>query len=269
MGILIGYMANRADRLVDALHQERDAIAVPSTDDPSGWGIGFYQGGEVLHKKRRLLEGRELDWQQVANGVRSDCAIIHVRQATVGDFRSENTHPFRMRSWLFAHSGTIERFDPMKERLLETMPDFIRRSIRGETDSEYFFHLVVSFLHDASQLDRPTTESGPVLSAIRSAVRLVDRLSKEVGAEPATLNFLLTDGHALYAVRRGLPMHYVCRDGIYDPVDPEREASPEPHGPRYVFVAGSAKEPGPDYRPIADAEVCVIDRDLQIEHHPL
>ena len=261
-------MANRADRLRDALHQEREVIAVPPTHPPAGWGIGFYQGGEVLHKQRPLLEGEDVDWEQVANGVRSDCVVIHMRHATVGDFRTENTHPFRMRSWLFAHNGTIERFDAVRDRLLETMPDFIRRNIRGRTDSEHVFHVVLSFLHDSGQLDNSDVSDKAVLSAVRSAIRLVDRLGKEVGAPQATINFLLSNGRHMYAVRRGGPMMYVERQGIHDPVDDGEDTGPTQT--RYVLVVSDGAETPPHgYVAIEDASVCIIDRDLAVSTHSL
>ncbi len=269
MGRLLGYMANRADRLRDALHQERAVIAVPPSDKPAGWGIGFYQGGEVLHKKRPLFEGDPLDWEQVARDVRSDCVIIHLRHATVGDFRSENTHPFRMRSWLFAHNGTIQRFDAIKPRLLETMPDFIRRNVRGDTDSEHFFHVVLSFLHDAGQLERPDSDSRAVLSALRSTIRLVDRLAKEVGASPATLNCVLTNGRNMYAVRRGAPLIYCERAGIQDPAGEDSGPTDRAASVRYVMVASDGVGVPHGWTELPEGSVCAIDRELAVTVHPL
>jgi glutamine amidotransferase len=253
-------MANRADRLRDALHQEREVIALPTSQPPAGWGIGFYQGGEVLHKKRPLL-GEDMDWEQVANGVRSDCVVIHMRHATVGDFRSENTHPFRMRSWLFAHSGTIQRFSAIRERLVEDLPDFIRRNIRGDTDSEHFFHVVLSFLHDAGQLDAAEVSDKVVLNGLRSAVRLVDRLGKEVGAPEATLNCLLSNGRRMYALRRGGPMVLVERDGMHDASLEDSGVTPT----RYVLVVSDGQQETPiGYRAVDEGSVCIIDRNLHV-----
>ena len=45
MGRLVGYMANRADRLADALYQERALFPPRVPVGPTGWGVGFYQGG--------------------------------------------------------------------------------------------------------------------------------------------------------------------------------------------------------------------------------
>ena len=53
MSRLIGYVANRADRMRDALYQERAVLRQETAPaNASGWGIGFYHGDEVLHKKR-------------------------------------------------------------------------------------------------------------------------------------------------------------------------------------------------------------------------
>jgi glutamine amidotransferase len=260
-------MANRADRLRDALYQEREIIAPAHGVTAAGWGIGFYQGGEVLHKKRPLLEGEEIDWEEVASDVRSDCAVFHLRHATVGNFRSENTHPFRMRRWLFAHNGTIERFDAMREQLVESMPDFLRRNIRGDTDSEHFFHVVLSFLHDAGQLDQLDVEDKVVLSALRSSVALVDRLSAEVGAEPATLNMLLTNGRRMFGLARGAPFMYVERQGLHDVAEADEAARASSF--RYILAVSDGNDAPRDYQTVENGTVLVIDRDLNLFTHEL
>jgi glutamine amidotransferase len=271
MGRLIGYMANRTDRLAEALTEERVVVGgspsdssapVPASEiDADAWGIGFYQGGEVLHKKRPKSARGSLEWREVTGNVRSDCAIIHFRTATVGDYRSENTHPFRMRQWLFAHSGTVHGFDAVREALLQPMPDFLSRNIRGTTDSEHVFHALLSFLHDRGQLDNPDIDPKIVLAAIRSTIALIDRLVSEIGAPQATLNFVLTNGRAMFGVRRGIPMHYV-----------ERESGDGPRGAasafRYVMIVGNgpaaSPEAAPDWKPLEDGEAVIVGRDLRV-----
>ena len=68
MARLIGYMANRADRLRDAFHQERHAIAGLPADQRGAWGIGFYQGDEVLHKKQPTPDGESSDGDPTQDG---------------------------------------------------------------------------------------------------------------------------------------------------------------------------------------------------------
>lgn len=270
MARLIGYMSNRADRLSDALHQERAATAsAPTSAD--GWGVGFYQGGEVLHKKRPQTAGEAIDWIDIAGDVHSHCVVAHLRQATVGDFRAENTHPFRMRQWLFAHNGTIDRFAALRGALFEQLPDFLRRNVRGETDSELFFHAVLSFLHDAGQLDNPDIDDRHVLHALRSSVSLVDRLAAEVGGKPGTLNLVLTNGRKLYAMRRGKPLSFVERHGLHDTRSPAGSARAEAEAAalRYVMVLSDGPTLAPGWRDVEEAHVLVVDRDLQTSIHAL
>lgn len=265
MGRLLGYMANRTDRLGDVLDAEREAIAPPPEFRPDAWGIGFYQGGEVLHKKRPKLGEGPIDWENVARGVRSDCVVIHFRHATVGDFRADNTHPFRMRQWMFAHAGTVQGFNAIREHLLESMPDFVRRNIRGATDSEHVFGVVLSFLHDAGHLDAMDTDPKVVLGALRSTVALIDRHCAEIGAPEPTLNLILTNGRSMFALRRGSPLYYAERTGL--PGD-----GPTAKGAgafRYVLVFSDGEEVPIGYEAIEDAAVLVVDRTLGVSTHRL
>ncbi len=271
MGRLIGYMANRPDRLTAALHQERVVVNPAPVNGNTGWGVGFYQNGEVLHKKRPRFEPGAFNWEQIARDVSSDCVVLHLRQPTVGDFRTQNTHPFRMRRWLFAHTGTIDRFEAIEGRLRSSLPDFLQRNIRGTTDSEVFFHLVLSFLHDAGQLDGYDVDARVMLSATRSAVVMVDRMLAEVGGEPATLNLVLTNGRAMLVLRRGAPMAYVERRGLHEPPDDLPEVKPgAPNLLRYVMVAGGVdpKLPSP-WRPMEDGQILIVDRNLSVHSHGL
>jgi len=271
MSRLIGYVANRADRMRDAFHQERAVLHLDTaaSTDASGWGVGFYHGDEVLHKKRPTGAAERVDWQQIAGDVRSDCAVLHLRQPTVGDFRAENAHPFRMRSWLFAHQGTIGRFDEMRESLAEMMPDFLQRNIRGQTDSEYLFHTLLALLHDAGQLDNPDVQETQALTAISAAVTLVERLAAEVGSTQNSLSFILTNGRTMYALSHGAPMVYVERQGLHDPPD---DYTPPPAGStplRYVLVVSGIDEIPAGYQVVPERHVAIIDRRLNVTVHPL
>lgn len=270
MSRLIGYVANRADRMRDALYQERAVLHQGTAPaDASGWGIGFYHGDEVLHKKRPTRAGQFVDWQNIAGDVRSDCGVLHMRQPTEGDFRAENAHPFRMRSWLFAHQGTIGRFDAIRDNLAEMIPDFLRRNIRGKTDSEYLFHTVLTLLHDAGQLDNPDVNDAQALPAISAAVTLVERLADEVGSTDRGLSFILTNGRSMYALSHGEPMMYVERQGLHDPPD---DYTPPPTGStqlRYAMVVGGIEEAPVGYKAVPDRAVAVIDRGLGVTVHAL
>ena len=53
--------------------------------------------------------------------LRADVLVAHVRTPTVGTLRTENTHPFRFRQWLFAQTGTVPEFAAVRDRLVATI----------------------------------------------------------------------------------------------------------------------------------------------------
>jgi glutamine amidotransferase len=270
MGHIIACMINRADLLTDAVRAEQDALMTPPKGAHDGWGVGFYQADEVLHKKHPQPSNEMPEWGAMLTGVRSHVAIAHVRDASVGARRADNNHPFRMRQWLFAHAGLVEGFAAIQPRLLESMPDFLRRNVRGDTDSEHVFHVFLSFLHDAGQLDNMDVADQAVLAALRSTITLIDRLVNEVGAPKSNLDLVLTNGRQLYALRRGSPMIYVERDRLSMP-DNEQGKTPRPPNPvRYVLIANVADGVmPPDYKPMDDAQLIGVDRDLKVTAYSL
>lgn len=193
MARLFGLIGNRPDLAGRALALESEALRVRqrsaasgSTVPPLGWGLGFYQGGEVLIRRRPLDDHELIDLAQLASDVRADVLLGHVRAATVGALRTENTHPFRYRQWLFAQTGTLASFDAMRERLAATVPGFLRGNVRGETDAELIFHVFLSFLHDAGRLDDATVSPAAVTDALRASLAVVDAMAAEVGAGPGS-----------------------------------------------------------------------------------
>lgn len=266
MARLIGYMANRADRLRDAFHQERLAISGLPSDQRGAWGLGFYQGDEVLHKKQPTPDGEPVDWTVVAENVKTDCAIAHVRQATVGGFSVDNTHPFRLRQWLFAHVGTISAFDEIKDKLRAELPDFLRRNIRGTSDSEIFFHMILAGLHAKNQLEAAAPAHATIIGAIDAAVKQIDKLVG-TSAPRSTLNMVLANGRSMYGLRHGGPLAYVERAGLKEPLVPEDE-KPRPGSPllRYVMVVASGQELA-DYEMVKDGCVVSVSRDLEVRTH--
>jgi predicted glutamine amidotransferase len=217
MARMFGFIGNRSDLGARVLELNANVLRVKrEPGDPLGWGIGFYQSGEVLLRRRPIDERPVIDLAEAAENVRTDVLIGHVRHASVGALRTENTHPFRYRTWLFAQTGTIEGFDRLRERLLASMPEFLRRNVRGETDSELFFYLFLSFLHDAAHLGENNIASEHIAAALRASISLVDRLSAEEGHAENCGNILVTNGELLVSVHRNGLMAYRVLKGRHD-----------------------------------------------------
>lgn len=216
MARLFGLIGNRTDLAGRVLAFEADALRVQSRGAPLGWGIGFYQGGEVLMRRRPIDDHPAIEISKLAGDVRADVLLGHVRNATVGALRTENTHPFRYRQWLFAQTGTLPSFDVVRERLVASVPEFLRSSIRGETDAEILFYVFLSFLHDAGRLNDAVIDPAHVRDALRSSVAVVDGMAAEVGGENASINMMASDGEGIYALHRGAPMAYRVFSGKSD-----------------------------------------------------
>jgi glutamine amidotransferase len=229
MARLFGLMGNRADLTGRILGFEADALRVRARGQPLGWGIGFYQAGEVLMRRRPIDDREEIDMAKQCADVRADVVLGHVRAATVGTLRTENTHPFRYRQWLFAQTGTASgepgdpahgkptpQFDAIRDRLLASVPEFLRGGIRGDTDSEIVFHVFLSFLHDAGRLNDAVVEPAVIRDALRSSLAVVDGMTAEVGAEPGAMNVLITNGEFVVAAHRNQRMAYRVFSGRSD-----------------------------------------------------
>jgi len=216
MARLFGRLANRPDLVAKGAVAEASLLAETVKDHALGWGVGFYQGGELLLKRRPIDDRSRIVVADAVSDVRTDTLIGHVRNATIGAMSTENTHPFRYRQWLFAHTGTISGFPVMRDRLVESIPQFLRRNVRGDTDSELLFHLFLSFLHDSGRLQDAEVGGADVRSALRATMSLVDRLTQEEGLTPRGQNLLLTDGEQMVAMHGAANMAYRVYAGQHD-----------------------------------------------------
>lgn len=283
MARLFAYMGNDADRVHCALHPASSMLRVGASAGATAidsWGIGFYQGGEVLLQRRPKTPTEPLDFYAITRDLRTDAIIGHARAGTVGTPKNENTPPFRFRSWLFAHHGTVPGFEHIKNDLLHKVPDFLLRNVRGQTDSEHLFHLLLAFLHDAGKLDDSNVSTTFVRDAVRAMLTLVDHLVVAGGEAPqAECALALTNGRILLAVRRGDPVYLlqatqlrdcaVCREKT---VEYGREPKRVDHEHlRSVLVVADAPPPGapPGWQEVPDRTIVCVSHDFEVELAPL
>jgi predicted glutamine amidotransferase len=214
MARLLGFTGNRPDLGARAIALEARSFEIRRPpEESSSWGVGFYQGGELLLKRRPFDDRGSINFAEVTKDIRADVLVGHIRAATVGALKTENTHPFRYRQWLFAMTGTVPSFDTLRPRLRDSLPQFLARDVRGDTDAELVFYLFLSFLHDAGALDRPEVSPDKARAAIRSTIALVDRLCEEEGAKSTALNMVVACGDYVLGVRCGHAMAYDVVEG--------------------------------------------------------
>ena len=90
----------------------------------------------------------------------------------------------------------------MRERLVQSVPEFLRAGIRGDSDAEIVFQVFLSFLHDQAKLDDLVVDTGVIHDAIRGSLRVVDSISAEVGGGPAEVNLVVSNGDVVVAAHR-------------------------------------------------------------------
>lgn len=239
----------------------RESFVRLSYDNPSGWGIAWFDDEWHIYKEPQplFLSGKARDL--VEKRVRGRIIVSHVRFASVGRESLENTHPWLYRGWVFAHNGTINR---------EALLKLLRREywgFEGNTDSEAFFHLII----------QEVTDLGDPVEGIVSAVkRIVDR-----GIDFSSLNFIASDGERLYALR-----YATRRLGYYTLYYLERpreklglrKLSRETRqlilmklarGEKAVIIASEPMSDEPHWELIPNKHLVVIDPNLTLELIPI
>ena len=132
----------------------------------ASWGIAFFEGRSV----RVFLDPQASIASPVAElvhsyPIRSLNVIAHIRKATQGEMRLENTHPFQRelwgRYWIFAHNGTLGNFSAAVDTPYRPV---------GATDSEMAF----CYLMQTLRASFPAGESPSRLSVRDLIARVSD-----------------------------------------------------------------------------------------------
>jgi glutamine amidotransferase len=207
MSRVLALVGNRPDVCGVAAKKYAHLLQVETHGNALGWGIGFYQAGEAL-LRRRPIDDREVIEIAALNDISAGLIIAQIRTPGVGALRTENTPPFRYRDWLFAQRGTIPAFDQVRDPLLERLPEFLRCNLRGETDGEAMFYSFLSCLDEAIGLDRDRISAAQIREALRGALARVDQLLERGGHGGASLDWFVSDGEHLVALHRTGTMMY-------------------------------------------------------------
>ncbi len=162
----------------ELLHSDNSVLRQSEQHD-SGWGSAYYSDGEPDIRRFPLAAHADESFDEVTGG-RARLIMVHVRRATIGGLKLENTHPFSRGPNTYCHNGTI-----LKAAQLEPLAD---RPPAGDTDSERFFNMLMTGF-----------DPDDVVGSLR---RVVEAVCERCGF--SALNFLFCDGRRLYAYRFGI-----------------------------------------------------------------
>ena len=160
-----------------------------------GFGIAFFEGaGTRLFVDTVSAQASPIAEMIRRYPIRSRHIVAHIRKATQGEVRLENTHPFMRelwgRYWVFAHNGHLADYAPKLHAAFRPV---------GATDSERAFCWLMQEL----------AKNHATLPSVEHLTQTLEELVPQIAAH-GTFNFLLSHGEALWA-HCSTHLHYVER----------------------------------------------------------
>ncbi len=212
------------------------------TVNVDGFGVGWYN--RALDPTPCIYTNIVPIWNDrnlpgLSRHIVSDCIVATVRGATPGyGIDQSNCQPFTYGRLSFMHNGFLEK---ARDGLLRTIRGALRdeyyRLIRGSTDSEHIFALLLNFLHGQEQ-----TAQAYAAAMRQTVAQLLDWTRGQ--AVHMGLNLVLSDGVQVVALRfantsPAPSLYYVCNGTDFSEAvviaserlsaDPGWQAVPEGH----------------------------------------
>jgi predicted glutamine amidotransferase len=222
----------------ELLHSDNSVLR-QSEEHDSGWGSVYYTNdGPLVHRFPQAAHAHE-SFDELTTG-RARLIMVHVRRATIGGLKAENTHPFTRGPYAYCHNGTI-----LKAAQLEQFAD---RPPAGDTDSERFFNMLMTGF-----------DAGDVIGSLGRAVeRTIDT------CRFSALNFLFCDGERMYAYRFGVYRLFWRVRALNVDTDTETRLHvhlERPHGEHVVLVASEKLTEDDPWTEFGQDELLVCDPD--------
>ncbi len=188
--ILDEILAKPQNSLIKQSHEAREGTHGINAD---GFGMAWYNFD--ISNEPAIFKSIQPAWNDnnlahLSQKMKSSCFLAHVRASTVGDVNQNNCHPFSYNEYSFVHNGTIRNFDHYKKILINKIDEDLFLHIKGNTDSEYFFFLIMHFIRHDNNLE----------TAVKKAIEWVVYAQKDA-EEFSRINIVITNGDELMATR--------------------------------------------------------------------
>lgn len=240
--------------LVDA----PDSLREQSHRNLDGYGIGsFEEDGTPVVDKRPVAAFDDIDYLREARSTRSTVFTAHLRAATRGSAKVENTHPFEQAGRLLGHNGVIGDIDALEAQVGEEHMHLVG----GDTDSERFFALVTKEIE---------ASNGDAAAGLGAAARWA-----AANLELYSLNVVLATPDELLALRYPESNELYVLECDPCPVSRELEAassrgalhvsSSEIAEHDAVVIASERMDDSPGWRMLEPGELLRVGRDLRVE----
>ena len=257
------------------INQSSKARERPEPLNGDGFGLAWYTGDDPVPARFRSVTPawNNENLAELARVTRSGCILAHVRAATSGrfDVAADNCHPFRCGPFAFMHNGDIPSFAAIRRPLMERLSDAGFASIRGNTDSEHLFALVMEHLRGREQQSSCELLAGALEGAIN---QVLEYLAAHAPGTHAYLNLLLSDGTHAVASRFSTNPDYIdslyVNQGSRYHCDGEScwMAAPDEAG-RAVLISSEPLNEGPRWQPLARNQMALVEGGASVSFQPL
>jgi hypothetical protein len=210
----LGLSFNDPQRGHVALHTVAGLFSLPPNAD--GIGVAVSVDGSVLLSRVPSVPPGAVA-ADLVGPLKGRCAVVQVRTADElkphGRDGADNLGPFRARAFAGAVVGGPQDADEAamsRDRLLADVPDFLRRSLGGQTEAEAVFFAVLARLHKKGLLDSPHPKGRELCDAIREVL--------EQASSKAPRHVAVTTGLEVVQVSRGMPSSILTLTGLPEAV---------------------------------------------------
>ena len=257
------------------INQSSKARERPEPLNGDGFGLAWYTGDDPVPARFRSVRPawNNDNLAELARVTRSGCILAHVRASTSGrfDVAHDNCHPFRCGPFTLMHNGDVPAFASIRRPLMESLSDQGFASIRGNTDSEHIFALVMEHLRGREQ----QSNCKVLAEALETAIgRVLALLAEHAPGTHAYLNLLLSDGTHAVASRFSTDPDYIdslyvnqgsqyrCEDGVCWMAPPD-EARPA------VLISSEPLNQGPRWQALERNRMALVDAGAEVAFRSL
>jgi glutamine amidotransferase len=167
------------------------------------WDPGSHDPATPFSYASDSLPVFDRNLKNLAGKVAAGCVLAHVRgvaYSTQVEISLQNVHPFQFpgTALTLAHNGDLARFAELRPRLAPHIRHELLREIRGTTDSEWIYALLLS------QLEAPARPpSGTALvDALTRTLGILREERARLGIDvSSSVNLFVTDGLQVAAAR--------------------------------------------------------------------
>ena len=273
-------LLNAQNALID---QSRDDTR--GLSNPHGWGVASLTQNTARCARQVEPAAESEQYRRQALKLEGTTVLAHVRRATVGDPSHDNTHPFRDGRAFLIHNGHVPAFDAVQSRLLDRLSDEYQHAIRGTTDSEHIFALLLQL--------RDEHPDASIQAVTRRAIHLLqswcldavpgaqvresdvpfddyDSVPDDIIYNTLALNLLWTDGDALGGARLNRSLWAAERTSAYVcSVCGEGHTEASDNEDYRATVLASERITDEDWQPLPNGSVLRVGDDGRLHTAPI